>query len=109
MEHFNVNLNIHYSAPDEVWNKLKKLYGEMPHWKGFVDGCPTWYGEDERLIDASVEPSGLSFYAELSEDEWNSWISLFKERATELLGYEIGEPEEGYEFRYWNNPDTKEI
>lgn len=102
MSTFNINLNIHYSAPEKVWNQLSQLYQEMPHWNGFVDGNPQWYGTDSKLIEACVEPSGLQFYAELSEAEWAQWISLFKARATTLLGYEIGEPEEGYDFKYYD-------
>ncbi|MBQ7918673.1 MAG: hypothetical protein IJ324_01855 [Lachnospiraceae bacterium] len=45
-----------------------------------------------------MEPSGLQFYARLSPEEWDVWIGLFKHRATELLGYEIGEPEDGFDF-----------
>lgn len=44
----------------------------------------------------------LKFYAELPEEEWDTWISLFKTKATSLLGYEIGEPEEGYDFKYYD-------
>ena len=46
MEIHNINLNIHYSAPQEVWDKIGVLYSQMPGWKGYVDGCPKWYGED---------------------------------------------------------------
>lgn len=98
---YNINLNIHYSAPQEIWDKLVQLYREMPNWNGFVDGCPQWYGTDGKLIEASVEPSGLQFYAELPDDEWNAWIELFKRKATSMLGYEIGEPEDGFEFLYY--------
>lgn len=62
MRTFCVNLNIHYSAPQEVWDKVIKIYAEMPYWKGFVNGCPQWYGEDGKLIEGSVEPSGLQLY-----------------------------------------------
>lgn len=101
METYNINLNIHYSAPKEVWDKLEILYKEMPNWDGLAGGCPRWYGTDDKLIEASVEPSGLQFYAKLPSEEWEKWIALFKKKATELLGYEIGEPEDGFEFRYY--------
>lgn len=104
MEIFNINLNIHYSAPKKVWNKLMQLYQEMPNWNGFEDGCHQWYGIDGKLIQVSIEPSGLQFYAELPEEEWQEWISLFKVKATLLLGYAIGEPEEGYDFKYYWEP-----
>ena len=91
MATFCINLNIHYSAPQKIWNKLEKLYTEMPHWKGFVNGCPQWYGE----------PGGLQLYAEMPQEEWNEWLQLFKEKATAALGYRVGEPEDGYDFKYW--------
>ena len=88
----------------------------MPGWIGIVenksygiiDNIPTWYGtygtdkDVNKTIEVSVEPSGLQFYGRMSEKEWESWISLFKKRATEVLGYEIGEPEDGYDFVYFN-------
>lgn len=87
MKSHNHNLNIHYSAPKEVWNKLKGLYAEMPYWRGFVNGIPQWHTENEgERIEASVEPSGLLFYAELQQEEWDSWFTLFKEKASEILG-----------------------
>ena len=98
---FCINLNIHYSAPQCIWDKIEKIYAKMPYWKGFVDGCPRWYGENGKLIEGSVEPSGLQLYAELPQEEWNEWLQLFKDRAADALGYPIGEPEEGYEFKYW--------
>lgn len=63
MATFNVNLNIYYSAPQEVWDKIEKCYAEMP------------------------------------QEEWNEWLQIFK--LTQALGYAIGEPEDGYEFKYW--------
>lgn len=98
---FNVNLNIHYSVPQEIWDKMERIYSEMPGWKGFTNGCPQWYGEDNKFIEGSVEPSGLQLYAKLPQEEWNEWIQIFKEKATEVLGYPIGEPEDGYDFKYW--------
>ncbi|MBU5484313.1 hypothetical protein KQI86_08230 [Clostridium sp. MSJ-11] len=94
----NHNLNIHYTAPAEIWDKLNELYFGMPFWNGFVNGCPQWYGNDGKLVEASVEPSGLQFYAKLPQEEWNSWFELFKSRASELLGFQVGEPEDGFEF-----------
>lgn len=106
MDSFNLNLNIHYTAPREVWERLERLYAEMPHWRGYSHGAAHWYstgdGIDEKLIWASVEPSGLQFYAQLPEHEWNEWIEHFKNKASEILGYEVGEPEEGYEFYYYD-------
>ena len=40
-------------------------------------------------------------YAEMPLEEWNEWLQLFKEKATVVLGYPIGEPEDGYGFKYW--------
>ena len=134
MEIFNINLNIHFTSPNEVWEKLVNIYLTMPGWSGIIDGVPTWYGENEKtseawdiveelstsmpqwagivadfadkqidtekVIEVSIEPSGLQFYAKMPKDEWMIWINTFKKKATELLGYEIGEPEDGYAFKY---------
>ena len=50
MATFCVNLNIHYSAPQEVWDRIVKCYTEMPYWKGFVNGCPQWYEGADKFI-----------------------------------------------------------
>ena len=65
MATFCVNLNIHYSAPQEIWDKIEKIYTEMP------------------------------------QEEWDEWLQRFKDKLTAALGYSIGEPEDGYEFKYW--------
>lgn len=100
IESFCINLNIHYSISDESWNAINKIYQNMPHWVGYVDNIPTWYGKEDKVIEVSVEPSGLQVAADLSEDEWVEWLSLFKKRLTEQLKYDIGEPEDGYEFKF---------
>lgn len=98
---FNVNLNIHYSAPKEMWDKIEKCYSEMPYWKGFVRGCPQWCAGPNKYIEGSIEPSGLQLHGEMSQEEWDGWLQLFRERLTKVLGYAIGEPEDGYSFKYW--------
>ena len=52
----NINLNIHYSAPEEVWKKIDDIYRVMPYWSEKED-CPHWIGADIDLW-ASVETSG---------------------------------------------------
>ena len=74
----------------------------MPYWKGFINGCPQWWGEDGRRIEASLEPSGLQLYAELPQEEWSEWLILLKDKLTAVLGYSVGEPEDGYDFKYWD-------
>lgn len=101
MSSFCVNLNIHYSAPQEIWDKIKEVYTEMPHWKGFFNGCPKWYGEAAKSIEASIEPGGLQLYAVLPEKEWREWLQLLREKLSVALGYPIGEPEDGFDFLYW--------
>ncbi len=99
MEH-DINLNIHWSAPDEVWDKIGKVYSEMPHWNG-NDQKPQWIGENIDLW-VSCEPSGLQFAGTMPEDIWITWYALLKEKLTKALGYEIGEPEDGYKFKYFD-------
>ena len=76
----------------------------MPHWLGFDKGAGWWYGSEAepKHIGVSVEPSGLQFFARLPSEEWQSWIELFKQKANDVLGYKIGEPENGYEFKYYS-------
>lgn len=33
MEH-DINLNIHYSAPEEVWHRIGNIYKSMSYWAG---------------------------------------------------------------------------
>ncbi|NRY59279.1 hypothetical protein [Clostridium beijerinckii] len=103
MEKHNHNLNIHYSSPDYIWDKLAELYSGMPGWSGFIDGITYWYAQDndKRRINASVEPSGLQFYAEMQQEEWDEWFELFKNKGSATLGFEIGEPEDGFEFHIY--------
>ena len=37
MEH-DVNLNIHYSALDDIWEKIGEVYASMPYWNGNENG-----------------------------------------------------------------------
>lgn len=76
----------------------KNFINKCLNWNGYIDGCPQWYGTDDRVIEASAEPSGLQLYAKLSDEEWNRWFELFKQKATAALGYPVGEPEDGFEF-----------
>ena len=51
MDIHNHNLNIHYSIPENLWNALVEMFAQLPHYRGFTDGCPQWYGYDGKLID----------------------------------------------------------
>ncbi len=61
---------------------------------------PHWMGENISL-SASVEPSGIQISGKMPNQIWDSWYKSLKERLTAALGYEIGEPEEGFQFTYW--------
>lgn len=103
MEYQECNLNIRYDLPKEVWNKLPLVYEKMNGWIGFgkdgngKNGIPYWFGymEEKKFIYASNEPSGLQFSANMKLDEWMEWKAEFKQNATEILGFKIGEIEEG--------------
>ncbi|MEK8211272.1 MULTISPECIES: hypothetical protein [unclassified Paenibacillus] len=92
------NLNIWYHLPDEVWSKVAAIYKSMPGWMGYKDGIPYWFGQedDDVFIEASVEPGGLSFYAQMNQSDWDSWITRFKSEATKVLDFDVGEPEDGF-------------
>lgn len=97
---YDINLNIHYSVPEEVWEKVGRVYASMPYWAGNENG-PQWIGEDIDLW-ASVEPGGIQIAGTMPDDIWEEWYTSLKKKLTELLGYEIGEPEDGYDFKYFD-------
>ena len=98
MKH-DINLNIHYSAPEEVWEKIGAVYKSMPYWAGDDKGSK-WIGENVDLW-ASVEPSGIQIAGTMPEEIWKEWYNRLKNELTKALGYEIGEPEDGYDFKFW--------
>lgn len=103
--YYDVNLNIHYSVPEEVWAKIDNVYRNMPYWAE-LKGCPHWVGTGID-VSASVEPGGIQISGEMPENIWNEWYSTLKTKLTEVLGYEVGEPENGYEFKYWTPFEKK--
>lgn len=104
MEH-DICLNIHYSAPEEVWNKINNVYKTMSYWNE-NEKYPHWQGENIDIC-ASVEAGGIQISGTMPDDLWHEWYSVLKARLTESLGYEIGEPEEGYRFKFWNPFEKK--
>lgn len=97
---FDINLNVHYTMPDDLWEKLNEVYASMPYWTGDKK-WPCWKAEHIDLV-ASVEPSGIQIYGKMPEEVWESWYAELKEKLTVALGYKIGEPEDGYDFKYWD-------
>lgn len=98
MEH-DINLNIHYSAPEEIWDKIGNVYESMQYWAGNENEA-RWEGDNIDLC-ASVEAGGVQIAGTMPEEIWEDWYNALKIKLTEALGYEIGEPEDGYKFKYW--------
>ena len=96
----DINLNIHYSTPQELWDKIGEVYSGMPYWAG-NDSGPCWKGPDISLW-ASVEPGGLQIAGEMPGEIWDEWFAELKEKLASVMGYEIGEPEDGFEFRVYD-------
>ncbi|MDE5835091.1 MAG: hypothetical protein K2H26_06175 [Ruminococcus sp.] len=69
----------------------------MPYWN---DKEICWTGE-EIDIWYSVEPSGIQIAGIMPEDIWNKWFDALKKELTKVLGYEIGEPEDNFKFKFW--------
>ncbi len=64
-------LNIHYSAPDEIWDKINEVYRSMEYYcKG--EDCLTWQGQDIELY-SSVEPGGIQISGEMPDEIWAKW------------------------------------
>lgn len=76
MEH-DINLNIHYSIPKDLWEKTYNVFQNMPYWNEKENG---WTGEDIDLW-FSVEPSGIQIAGTM--------------------------PEENFKFKYWKPFEKK--
>ena len=101
----DIMLNIHYSAPEEIWEKFIDVCRNMPYWGESEDDIH-WVGE-KIYLEYSLEPGGVQISGKMPNKIWNEWYSTFKARLTEALGYEIGEPEEGCQFKYWTPFEKK--
>ena len=69
----------------------------MPGCAGYIlDGCPVWksINEQEKSISASVEPSGLLIDGNMSDSEFNEWLSKFTVSASNALGFKVKDAEE---------------
>ena len=53
----DVNLNIPYSAPLYIWDKIGEVFASMLYWNGGEEG-PRWTGPDIDLW-ASAESGGI--------------------------------------------------
>ncbi len=98
------NLNIKYDLPDRIWENISEVYKEMEGWLGYgnghvgEEGIPYWFSfnEEEKCINASVEPIGLQFSAfNMDEQDWENWLKKIKNIATKILGFKVGELENG--------------
>lgn len=105
----DVTLNIHYSAPREIWDRLGELYTQMPGWAEAHGECGApwpgqWFGMsgDEQYLTASVEPGGLQIYGRLPEPVWEDWIAVFERRAAEITGCPVGEAADGFACRVYD-------
>lgn len=85
--------------PNFMWDKVIRVYEQLPGWIGFSEGMPAWFGtnETERHIRASVEPSGLLVEGYLEQGEWLEWVNAFQEIATRELGIQVLNAEDDLE------------
>jgi hypothetical protein len=98
-------LNIRYDLPEEIWEKvIPEIYEKTEGWLGFATdnlgfsiNLPHWFSfnNNEKYVNASVEPSGLQFTGQMSDVEWERWKKQIKEIASQKLGFKIGEIELG--------------
>ena len=74
----DITLNIHYTIPKELWDKIDPYLTEL----------------QQHGIYCSVEPGGLQLFEEtedMSADDFDRYISDFCEKASELLGFPVGD------------------
>ena len=53
----SINLNIHYTMPDNLWERINEVYASMRYWAEEEKGS-CWKAENIDLT-ASVEPGGI--------------------------------------------------
>ncbi len=101
MQNISCTLNIRYDLPQETLDKLLIVYQKMPGWmgtetSGINQGIPFWFSfnTEEKHILASIEPSGLQFDAKMDENEWKEWKAQFLDIATQVLGFNVVDPED---------------
>ncbi len=100
MKH-DICLNVHCSAPKEVWNIIEEVYRSMDYLHGYENGgCSSWRRKNIDLC-ASVEPGGIQISGEMPDEIWVKWYDDLKSKLSIKLGYDIGDPQEGYKFKYW--------
>ncbi|MBQ7784342.1 MAG: hypothetical protein IJ368_10265 [Oscillospiraceae bacterium] len=91
MNNHDITLNIHYTLPRELEEQLFSAFSEM--------------NGSEKGITISCEPGGFQLYDNsddpMSDIEWNEWLNEFCRRAEEILGYKIGNAEDGYEMKIY--------
>ncbi len=104
----DVTLNIHYTAPKSVWDKINRAYKQLPYWDGFDNDGPHWI--DKGIdITASSRHDGLHILGEMPEEKWDEWYELLKQKLSAAVGYPVGEVVDGYEFHYWKKAVNPEL
>ena len=82
-------LNIHYTAPPEVWEQIGAVYQSMDYWNGMnAEGLPSWKGDGIDLC-TSLEPGGILLEGEMPDAVWDIWYAELKAKLTAQLGYPI--------------------
>jgi len=76
----DITLNIHYTIPDSLFNRLVPLLEELETYD----------------IVYSIEPGGLQLYEDseenqISDKQWKRLIERFCKQASEILGFAIGD------------------
>ncbi len=103
----DVNLNIPYSAPLYIWDKIGEVFASMPYWNGKEEGL-RWTGPDIDLW-ASAESGGIQIAGTMPDEIWEKWYAALKEKLGNALDYEIGEPEDGAAFYQFIPKDIAQL
>lgn len=102
LEHQEATLNIWYHLPDKILNKVPDIFPCVPGWlgkktEGDLKGYPFWFSFNinEKHVSHSFELSGFKLIGKMNDQEWNQWITTFKVQATCILGFKVGDIEDG--------------
>ena len=54
------------------------------------------------MKEYGIEPSGIQIAGTMPDEIWETWYDELKVKLTAALGYEVGEPEDGFEMVFFS-------
>ena len=94
-----VTLNIRRDAPEAIRKKAAEIFSDMPYWDASA-GFPHWTGDGIALTTSS-EWGGVQILGNMPDGIWETWYKELTDKLSDALGYQIGDRDKGFQFKYW--------